>query len=300
LYDNPVAGIGTMMTYDNTNDILYITKKDYKLKDGYKTTLQYQSGNVFKKGLTKVYLGDPTYFEDVSFTISYDVKASVWLSFHDWHPTFILPSHRHFMTSNGSKIWKHNDRCDLFCNFYGLDYPFEVEYIHSTGQEVAILKSIEYQLECYKYDNYCRDLNHILDSNFDKAIVYNTEQISGMLRLNLKPKSDPVAILDYPIINTGSIDILYSKEENKYRFNQFYDVTKNRGEFLDNYQPMFLTDGNGYTREINDLYVTYTKNPLQHKKFRHYMSKVFLRKTKSEDVKMLFKVSNNKITKSFR
>lgn len=300
LYDNPVAGVGTMMTYDNTNDILYITKKDYKLKDGYKTTLQYQSSNIFKKGLTKIYLGDPQYFEDVSLTVSYDVKSDVWISFHDWHPNFVLPSHKHFMTTNGSKIWKHNDRCDLFCNFYGIDYPFEVEYISNSGQEVSTLKSVEYQLECYKYDNYCRDLNHILDQNFDRAIVYNSEQISGLLRLNLKPKNDPVAILDYPIMNTGSIDILYSKEENKYRFNQFYDVTRNRGEFLDNYQPMFLTNGNGYTREINDLYVTYTKNPLQHKKFRHYMSKVFLRKTKSEDVKMLLKLSNNKITKSFR
>jgi hypothetical protein len=289
-----------MMTYDNTNDILYVTKKDYKLKDGYKTTLQYQSGNIFKKGLTKIYLGDPTYFEDVSFTVSYDVKTNTWISFHDWHPDFLLPSHKHFMTVKNNEIWKHNDRCDLFCNFYGVDYPFEVEYLANSGQEISVLKSVEYQLECYKYDNYCRDLNHILDQNFDRAIIHNTEQISGLLRLNLKPKSDPVAILDYPIINTGSIDILYSKEENKYRFNQFYDITRNRGEFIDNYQPMFLTNGNGYTREINDLYVAYTKYPLQHKKFRHYTSKVFLSKTKSEDVKMLFKLSNTKLTKSFR
>jgi hypothetical protein len=32
-YDNPVMGIGTQMIYDNTHELIYITKKDYIPKD---------------------------------------------------------------------------------------------------------------------------------------------------------------------------------------------------------------------------------------------------------------------------
>jgi hypothetical protein len=304
LSDNSVSGVGVMLVYDNLNEILYLTKKDYKLKDEYVGRVVYNSGNRFKINNLVIYLGDSTYFEDASFTISYDPKANSgdgsWLSFHDWHPSFIVSSRNHFMSVNNKEVWKHNERCDSFCNFYGRDYPFEIEYVASTGQEVATLKSIEYQLECYKYANDCRDVNHVLDYNFDGAVIHNTEQVSGNLKLVTKSKNDPIGLLDYPIIRQSQIDILVSKEENKYRFNQFYDVTRNRGEFTTNYETIWETKANGYVRTVNDIYTNYAKNPLQHKRFRHYMTKVLLKRAVSGDIKMLFKFSNNKITKSFR
>lgn len=300
LYDNPISGIGVMLSYDNTNDILYLTKKDYRVKDDYKGVLKYKSGNIFLKGRTEVPLGDPTYFEDASFTISYDIKAQAWVSFHDWHPGLMVSSRTHFMTVLNNGIWKHNERCDLFCNFYGKDYPFEVEYLASTGQEVATLKNIEYQLECYKYSNTCRDVNHVLDFNFDQAVVYNTEQVSGILKMIEKQKNDPLSYLQYPAVGQNQITIQCSKEENKYRFNQFWDITRNRGEFTTNYQTIWDTAANGYVKEINPNYVAYTKAPLQRKKFRHYMTRVLLKRLISGEFKMLFRLSNNKVTKSFR
>jgi len=301
LSDNPILGVGVQLTYDNINNILYLCKKDYKVRDEYASTLVYHKANIFKIGATRtIYLGDPLYFEDASFTVSYDVKSQSWISFHDWHPDLVLPSKSHFLTTKGTDIYRHNDRCDLFCNFYGVNYPFEVEFVSSTGQEVATLKSVEYQLECYKYDGTCQDKNHILDWNFDRAVIHNTEQTSGNLRLVLKPKNDPIALIEYPIVKSSNIDILYSKEENKYRFNQFWDVTRNRGEFITNYQPIWETAANGYERELNDRYVNYQKTSLQHKKIRHYLNKILLKRMVSDDVKMLFRLSNQKMTKSFR
>jgi hypothetical protein len=304
LYDNPVAGVGVMLAYDNTNEILYLTKKDYKLKDEYEGKLVYKSGNTFLLGRRKIPLGDPTYFEDASFTISYDPKGNsgsgAWVSFHDWHPNMIVSSRDHFMTIKGKDVWKHNVRCDKFCNFYGKDYPFEVEYVTSTGQEVATLKNIEYQLECYKYAPNCEDVNHVLNENFDNAIIYNTEQVSGNLKLVMKQANDPLATFEYPIIRQNQIDILCSKEENKYRFNQFWDITRNRGEFTPNYETIWDTAPNGYVKEINPTYTNYTKGPLQRKKFRHYLTRVLFKKLVSDDIKMLLRISNNKLTKSFR
>ncbi len=257
-------------------------------------------------------LCDPYYFEDASWTISYDVKNKQWLSFHDWHPSFMLPSKRHFLTTNnlcngaGTSLWRHNDRWDSFCNFYNNYYPFEIEYGVSTGMTTTTLRSVEYYLEAYKYSTNGQDKFHVLDYNFDAAIVYNSEQISGLLNLNLKSKTNPFMYLNYPIASGfGYTDILFSKEEQKYRFDQFNDITKDRGEFNNVENILITTKDNGYVWYVNPNSVDYFKPATQRKKFRHNNSKVLLRKnpittTKTgetigrDDVKMIFKFINTK------
>jgi hypothetical protein len=301
LFDNPVKGVGVQMIYDNTNEVIYITKKDYKPKI---TDLLYDTGGFYKLlNNVKTYFpfSNPLAWEDASWTISYDPKSKAWISFHDWKPTFLLPGKNHFMSVNSNSIWKHNMRCDLFCNYYNTSYPFEVEFISSTGQQVTTVRNMEYILETYKYHNDCADKFHILDENFDQAIVYNSEQISGLLELNLKSKNNPLNMLTYPQVGPLSIKILYSKEEQKYRFNQFWDITKNRGEFSSTTNvPMFNTKANGYEYPINPLYINYQKPILERKKFRHNVNRVFLRKVNSGNLKFLFKISNQKILQSPR
>ena len=299
LYDNQVAGVGVQMIYDNTHEIIYITKKDYKPKF---SDLAYDD-----KGFYRIISGQKTYytfksnaFEESSWTMSYDPKNKMWLSFHDWIPSFLIPGRSHFMSVNMNTIWKHNQRCDKFANFYNKDYPFEVEFVSSTGQTSTTIRNLEYMLETYKYHNDCRDKFHVLDENFDQAIVYNSEQVSGLLELSIKSKTNPLDLLSYPRIGTSSIKINYSKEENKYRFNQFWDVTKNRGEFTGVNVPMFNTKANGYQFEINPQYINYQKAPLERKKFRHNVNRVLLRKLVSNDLKMIFKISNQKIQESYR
>ena len=299
LYDNPVVGVGVQMIYDNTHEILYITKKDYKPKF---SDLVYDSKGFYRLVGTekKYYTFKSEAFEECSWTISYDPKSKMWMSFHDWIPTFLIPGRSHFMSVNSNTIWKHNQRCDKFANFYNKDYPFEVEFVSSTGQNVTTVRNIEYLLETYKYHNSCADKFHVLDENFDQAIIYNSEQVSGLLELKLKSKINPVELLSYPQVGPSSIKINFAKEENKYRFNQFWDVTKDRGEFSGVNVPMFNTKANGYQFEINPVYVNYQKAPLERKKFRHNVNRVLLRKLTSNDLKMIFKISNQKIQPSFR
>jgi len=311
LYDNPVVGVGTQLMFDQTYEILYLTKKDYKPKYPIgKGTDQIDLDDdliTFTFNGQTIELTDSRYFEDASFTISYDPKLKAWLSFHDWKPSFMLPGRNHFMSvakpagMTSDTIWKHNTTCTSYCNFYGVDYPFEIEFVSSTGQQVTSMRSIEYLLEAYTIQNDCRDKFHVLDQNFDQAIIYNSEQVSGVLQLVLKTKNDPLAMLTYPQINANSISIQYSKEENKYRFNQFWDVTKNRGEFPPGFNlPMFTTAANGYEYPINPLYVDYNKSSLERKKFRHHVNKVFLRRVSSGPYKFIFKISNQKLLQSPR
>lgn len=311
--DNPVVGIGCQSLYDNDNGILYFCKKDYRIRPEFLEDVKYIGGIdfVYKNPAgTKIpfKLGNSTYCEDLSWTISYDAKLGAWLSFHDWHPEYAMSSIKGFLTTQtqlgSSSIWKHGNFTNRFCNFYGIDYPWEVDYISQTGQAVNTTRSVEYLMEAYIYDEDGIDRYHVLDYNFDKAVVYNTEQVSGTLNLVLSPKNNAPVIVNYPQINPNSISILFSKEEQKYRFNQFWDITNNRGEFIiggvQAQQPIWNTELNGYIRVLNINNLNYNKSPFDRKKFRHYVNHVVLTRTVSDNVKMLLKVSNNKLLNSPR
>ena len=197
-------------------------------------------------------------------------------------------------------IWKHNVRTDLFSNYYGQDFPWEVDLLQASGQLVNTVRSIEYNLESYVYKNGGRDRFHLLEFNFDQAELYNTEQTSGLLNLVLSPKNNAPLITLYPIINPTDIDILYSKEEQKYRFNQFWDVTNDRGEFSNIQEPIYITRLNGYIRDLNMANINLNKEAFQRKKFRHYYNHIVFRRSVSGDAKMLLRLANTKINLSPR
>lgn len=296
LTDNPVIGIGCQSIYDNENMLMYFCKKDYVLKNNLPFTVTYQEANRFlvEELNMVIELGDPNFFDDASWTISYDPKNAQWISYHDWHPTLLIPGKNTFLSVLANSVWLHNYVCDSYCNYYGTDYPFEIEFQADTVQQIVTLRSLEYQLECFIYSENCHDRFHVLDFNFDEAIIYNSEQCSGLLRLNIIPKNNPTAMIQYPIINPNFIDILYSKEENKYRFNQFWDITNDRGEFTNVQETPFLTEPNGYIRNLNPVNLNYNKFQTERKKFRHYRNVALLRRTVSGNVKMLFNIANIK------
>lgn len=323
LLDNPVIGLGCQSIYDNENQLMYFSKKDYQLRKDLpeSVTVTYVRDNLFMVNIngtpiTQIELGDPLYFKDASWTISYDPKVGNWISWHDWHPNLMVPGKNTFMTimndnedpDRENSIWIHNETCQLYCNYYGKDYPFEIEYMAHTGATVNTLRSVQFYLEVYRYNDNCYDRFHVLDFNFDEGVVYNTEQCSGLLKLVLSPKNNAPMILKYPIINPTNINILFSKEEQKYRFNQFWDITDSRGEFPINsaYPPptpnvgsyaermIWNTEPNGYIRILNTPNLNYTKDPLQRKKFRHYVNYVLLRRLVSGNRKMLVMLAENK------
>lgn len=325
--DNPVAGIGCQSTYDSSNSVLYFCKKDYYLKDEFKGRVRYVPVNpdgtgdyfILDNNKNLIYrLGDSYIFEDASWTMSYDPKAKFWISFHDWHPDLLLPTKDIFLSTKRNTVWKHNWLCNSFCNFYDTQYGCELEFPIITGQNVMTTRSMEYILECYRRNaGNCVDQHHVLDYNFDKAVVYNSEQVSGYLNLNLYPKNDINLSLQYPKLNgnLSSYDILFSKEEQKYKFNQFWDITKDRDEFPigSNYPPTgpvipgttilqgnyssentWITSEDGHTRILNPNNMDYSKPELQRKKFRHYLNFLNLRKEQCDNVNMIIKLSNSK------
>ena len=300
--DNPVNGIGCQTIYDNEYSLVYFCKKDYRLKKNLPVSVEYLGGsNFLVNKVLEVKAGDPDYFDNCSWTLSYDPKTNAFISFHDWHPDLSLGAKNTFVTTKGSSFWKHNNTCASFCKYYDVEYPFEVEFTMDTKFNVATIRNIEYFIESYVYDTAnCFDRFHVLDHGFDEAVIYNSEQVSGLLKLHLTPKNDIKELLLYPKVELNYIDILFSKEEQKYRFNQFWDITKDRGEFTGVQENIWQTENNGYIRNLNENNLNYDKAQLERKKFRHYNNRVILKRTKNNNVEILVSLARSGQQTSFR
>lgn len=286
--ERPLGGVGYTTVFDSTYETLYLCKRDYVPRRELRGQISWDNtAEVFRYRGNPVALGDPRYFTDVSWTLSYSVAEKSFVSFHDWHPDLVLQTDTHFVTVKGNTVWKHNEAYNSFCNFYGTDYPFEWEPVFASGQTVETVRSLEYILEVYRYLNFGRDRYHVRDENFSHLLVHNTEQISPLLSLRPAPAS-PRDRLTYPKLgpNAHTWEVLYEKVENKYRVNQFWDTVKNRNQETH----LFPTDESGYRNVVNPAAIDLQKPERERKKFRHYLNKFRFIKDVSADRKFLIKL----------
>lgn len=293
--ENPLNGPGYLSVFDSSNEVFYLCKRDFVPRKEYQKEILFDGEKFSYRGQT-INLQDSRFFQDVSWTLSYSPLEKAFVSWHDWHPDWVVQTENHFLTVKGDTLYKHNERWDSFCNFYGVDYPFEIEFNASNGQTVETVRSLEYLLEVYKYKNFGRDRFHVLNQNFDRLIVHNTEQISPLLRL-IHANPNPEENLKYPLRSTTdsvSFEIPFFKEENKYRVNMFWDAVKDRGEFTNSEFHLFPTDESGYRSVLNIQALNLDKPEEERKKFRHYLNHFRLTKTVSGENKFLFKLLNIK------
>lgn len=320
LRDNPVSGVGCQLVYDSFYEILYICKKDYAPVNANYSNGKWYAGvcppGTAQSGIdpltgkplcvacmgdpcagTEVPFGDLRYFEDASWTLSFDCNTKRFISWHDWHPSHVLPSKIGFFTSNGlsGRLWRHNYSHQSFANFYGKNYPVEIEYYTNTQVTETILQSVEWLLESYQYapNGVDKFLNY--DVNFNQIMVYNNEQNSTLQNMFLKPWNDPYAALNYPNFSGPTRQVLYQKVENKYRINDFYDYTKNRGQFfVTSNVPMITTNANGYTFNTNTAYFDLSKPWNQLKRMRFMGTRIFMRKTNLGKNSLTIRYANTK------
>jgi hypothetical protein len=120
------------------------------------------------------------------------------------------------------------------------------------------LQSVRYTSDFLRYtDNISSSLINSL--TYNKAIVYNQKQTSGLLELVLKEKNDRRLSIMYPKQNQDSRSILVEYVENGYQFNQFYDVAKPNSNLMH-----YNCDNPSYTN-INPLSIDYSPQPLKRK-----------------------------------
>jgi hypothetical protein len=246
--DNPMNGVGIHGVFDAKYNRLIITKLDYEpLVDG----ITYSNGK-FYSGTTEVSLTDSNYFCNRSFTISYDFEAQSWISFHTYLPSFYVGSGNFFLSGYQNKSWKHHVE-DKFCYFYNEQAPYTIEYPFAFQYQDEILQAVaDYSKTLQYVDGYQIEVD---DVYFNKCILYNNQQCSGILNLAQKPKNNMSEYMKYPIYNSDSKTILYTKSDNLYKINQFWSLVK------DHKQPIFKRscEALSFDKELNQENMNYSK-----------------------------------------
>ena len=126
--------------------------------------------------------------------------------------------------------WRHLTNIQLYNSFYGKTEPYVIEYPFTFKMQDEIIQNVKDYTKAYEYlpntDGVFSYNNKIETDNqwFNKAIIYNGQQSSGLLNLIPKPLHNMQAYLSYPKFNVDSKDILFTKSDNFYQYNTFWSL----------------------------------------------------------------------------
>lgn len=138
-----------------------------------------------------------------------------------------------YTQSKTACLWTHLNNIKIYNYFYNNIKPYVIEYPFAYQFQDEILQNVKDYTKAYEYlsiaDGVFNDNVRIETNNkwFNQAIVYNSQQNSGLLNLIAKPLNNLKAYNSYPIYNTDSKTIMYTKSDNFYQYNTFWNVQIN-------------------------------------------------------------------------
>lgn len=245
--DNHFKGVGITGVFDTRFNRLIITKLDYiPLPD---SNLLYE-GDEFWDGETKVMIGDPNYFCNKSFTLSFDFENSRWISFHSYTPKYYVGDVNRFYSGISGSLWGHHTQVQEYNKFYGEVQPYIIEYPFSYKKDDEILQSVSDYTKAQKQLDKMSSIT--TGDYFNKALIYNSEQCCS-LNLVPKPKNNIKAYLGYPKYNGNGVEVLVTKNASFYNYNFIFDMVK------DNQQPIFTEDCSPIDKAINPFNIELTQ-----------------------------------------
>lgn len=145
-------------------------------------------------------------------------------------------------STNTASLWRHLTSPVLYNYYYGNIEPYIIEYPFSYQYQDEILQNVKDYTKAYKYfqgtDGVWNDNNRIEtdDRWFNKAVLYNNQQSSGVLELVPKPLHNMKEYMKYPIYKNDSKIINYTKSDNFYQYNTFWALNKDKS------LPLFKVD----------------------------------------------------------
>lgn len=222
--DNSFKDIGIHGVYDLENHRIIITKLDYTpIIEG----ITYRDNNFYYNNQI-ISVADKVYFCDKSFTISYSFLTNSWVSLHTYYPNYYVSKPTHYLSNKENTVWTHGLVKTLYNNFYGQIHPYEIEYGVSYQVNDEILQYVKDYTIVRKYQDY--NLYTIPKETifFNKAVIRNGNQCTGILNLIPQDKSNLSQRFQYPKRLQDSTDILVSKSDNLYQYNQIVDIVKDQ------------------------------------------------------------------------
>lgn len=293
--DNSFKNVGIVMCFDKRFSRILITKLDYKVLD--KRIVYDPESKTFTLTTDTesilVNLTDKKYFCDKSWTISYDLQNKAWTSFHSYKPNYYI--HQLDTFSSGiqkketSTLWRHNVTNKSYQVFYGKLHPFIIDY--TTEQSVAtnFVTAIQFQLDVLRYHNeYDYFFNN--QKTFNKAVVYNDRQSSGLLELIPNNEEDLSTIGMYPNTLFDRTQVSVTNSDNYWNFNDFTDLARSQNNNI----PLWLNTCANDLKTINSLAIDYQKSEWDRGSIRARQNNVRLINDKHSNYKMimLFSIIN--------
>ena len=133
-----------------------------------------------------------------------------------------------------ASLWRHLTNPEIYNYYYNIIEPYIIEYPFSYQFQDEILQNVKDYTKAYKYFqsrdgvwNY-NDRIETDDRWFNKAVLYNGQQSTGILELVPKPMHNLKEYLKYPIYNAESKTITYTKSDNFYQYNTFWGLVKDK------------------------------------------------------------------------
>lgn len=303
--DNNFNGIGLHGVYDAFYQRFIITKIDYTPKEAVQV---FSTGEAYyndqqEQISRQVEVGDLEYFNDESWTISYCFKTNSWISYHSYKPNYYIGYSTYFQsglnkpvtvvvgddaTLVGSSLWNHNKTFTKFNNFYGQIEPYVIEYpfVYKTRDE--ILQSVKDYSSVRKYNSFDEWYEPDETLFFNKAIVKNSQQCTGVLNLIPKEQNNLQMYMSYPKFNIDSKDILVTKSDNFYNYNMLWDIVADKSK------PIFI----GF--DINQDNMDYTNRPRKYYPLRAKDTRVRHILDDRDDLKIISKFIITETTPSYK
>jgi hypothetical protein len=237
---------------------------------------------------TPVYFDNTTYFEDVSWTISYKPTEGTWNSYFSFYPDY-SPYHQNMFQvgynwgQDKGTLWNHLMNNQSFGVFQGKLHTFAIEFPIANENVNKILNSLSLNVEPRRYQNQW-DYSIHKDKSFSEGYIWNSTNNSGWFSLN--PQKTLADNRKYPQLNGNKQEILFTSDQNRQTFDYFFNRVANQ----DNNISMFSRDKNNIFKTVNSDAVKFLgKRMLERMKGQEFL--VYLQDSKNSRFNLILKNS---------
>lgn len=239
---------------------------------------------------------------NASWTMSYDIKDNYWISWHSYLPNFYIHTpNKYFSWVYGdNNIYRHLIK-GLYNKYYNVRRPFILELVsNSNPLTPRIFENIDLYTKAMYYDaatDSYREEPHI---TFNKALFYNSRQISGWQDMKVKDTSStPENYLQEQVINATSTIIL-DRNEGVWSINNLRDYRRDQNatmfiEKINSIQTNYYID-----KEVNVSNIDLLKNWYEIELFRDRFLVMRFLFDNFENIKLLIAISSEREEESLR
>ena len=178
------------------------------------------------KNIPGVVVTNPVEYNN-SWTMSFSLKANSWVSWHSYLPNMYVttPENLHSYITASPNIWKHNIKGN-YQTFYGVHHPHIIEYVASgSPMETKVTDSIKLLTEAKTFDTTTKEYVEQRYITFNKAVLYNSRQCTGLLTLVPKDtQANSQGYLAQQVVNLNNNTVTIDRNERDWAMNDIRDI----------------------------------------------------------------------------